>query len=89
MEDYKDFTLEEKLSHMVYTHLELFQHEKEFVEDKDFVSFGNIGDDELYAVVVSSSCVADTHRVLYHTMPALTAVGWETAKTGSTGETSR
>ena len=30
MEDYQDFTLEEKLSHMVYTHFELFQHEKEF-----------------------------------------------------------
>ena len=40
LEDYQDFTLEEKLSHMVYTHFELFQHEKEFVEDtfKDLIA---------------------------------------------------
>ena len=40
MEDYQDFTLEEKLSHMVYTHFELFQREKEFVEDtfKDLIA---------------------------------------------------
>jgi len=40
MEDYQDFSLEEKLSHMVYTHFELFQREKEFVEDtfKDLIA---------------------------------------------------
>ena len=40
LEDYQDFTLEEKLSHMVYTHFELFQREKEFVEDtfKDLIA---------------------------------------------------
>ena len=37
--DYQDFSLEEKLSHLVYTHFELFQDEKEFVEDtfKDLI----------------------------------------------------
>ena len=30
--DYEKFTLEEKLGHLVYTHIELFQKEKEFVE---------------------------------------------------------
>lgn len=29
---YSEFTLEEKLAHLVYTHIELFQKEKEFVE---------------------------------------------------------
>ena len=29
---YSEFTLEEKLGHLVYTHIELFQKEKEFVE---------------------------------------------------------
>ena len=40
LEDYQDFSLEEKFSHMVYTHFELFQHEKEFVEDtfKDLIA---------------------------------------------------
>ena len=30
--DYSNFSLEEKLGHLVYTHIELFQKEKEFVE---------------------------------------------------------
>ena len=30
--DYNNFTLEEKLGHLVYTHIELFQKDKEFVE---------------------------------------------------------
>ena len=30
--DYSQFTIEEKLGHLVYTHIELFQKEKEFVE---------------------------------------------------------
>jgi hypothetical protein len=40
LKDYQDFTLEEKLSHLVYTHFELFQREKEFVEDtfKDLIA---------------------------------------------------
>ena len=32
MKDYDKFTLEEKLGHLVYTHIEQFQKEKEFVE---------------------------------------------------------
>ena len=32
MDDYDKFTLEEKLGHLVYTHIEQFQKEKEFVE---------------------------------------------------------
>ncbi len=31
--DYETFQLEEKLSHLIYTHLELFQEEREFVEE--------------------------------------------------------
>jgi AcrR family transcriptional regulator len=31
--EYEQFTLEEKLSHLIYTHLELFQEEREFVEE--------------------------------------------------------
>ena len=40
LEDYQEFSLEEKLSHLVYTHFELFQQEKEFVEDtfKDLIA---------------------------------------------------
>ena len=30
--DYNNYTLEEKLGHLVYTHIELFQKDKEFVE---------------------------------------------------------
>ena len=30
--DYSNYSLEEKLGHLVYTHIELFQKEKEFVE---------------------------------------------------------
>jgi AcrR family transcriptional regulator len=30
--EYSQFTIEEKLGHLVYTHIELFQKEKEFVE---------------------------------------------------------
>ena len=32
IEEYGKFSLEEKLGHLVYTHIELFQKEKEFVE---------------------------------------------------------
>ena len=32
IKDYSNFTLEEKLGHLVYTHIELFQKDKEFVE---------------------------------------------------------
>ncbi len=32
MDGYSKFSLEEKLGHLVYTHIELFQKEKEFVE---------------------------------------------------------
>ena len=32
IDEYKKFSLEEKLGHLVYTHIELFQKEKEFVE---------------------------------------------------------
>ena len=32
IEDYSKYSLEEKLGHLVYTHIELFQKEKEFVE---------------------------------------------------------
>ena len=31
--DYSNYSLEEKLGHLVYTHIELFQKEKEFVEN--------------------------------------------------------
>ena len=32
IDDYSKYSLEEKLGHLVYTHIELFQKEKEFVE---------------------------------------------------------
>ena len=32
IKNYSNFTLEEKLGHLVYTHIELFQKDKEFVE---------------------------------------------------------
>ena len=32
IDEYSKFSLEEKLAHLVYTHIELFQKEKEFVE---------------------------------------------------------
>ena len=32
IDDYSNYSLEEKLGHLVYTHIELFQKEKEFVE---------------------------------------------------------
>ena len=32
IDDYSNYSIEEKLGHLVYTHIELFQKEKEFVE---------------------------------------------------------